>query len=156
MTDDGPCLVEMNCRAHGGNGNWTPLGRALNGGYCQVEATVAAYLDEDEFNGFPDKPPSPLQSNGLEAMLVSYSKGKVKSMPGFEIIQRLPSFVCMSSAVKVGSEVKFTIDLITSPGCIILMNDDNGALQKDLEFIRFLEDINGLFVYETEEKGRSL
>jgi hypothetical protein len=149
MTEDGPCLVEMNCRAHGGNGNWTPLGRALNGGYCQVEATAASYLDEEEFKGFPDKPSSPLQSNGLEAILVSYSKGKVKSMPGYYIIKKLSSFVCMSRSVKVGSEVKFTVDLITSPGCVTLMNDDSGALQKDLDFIKFMEDINGLFVYET-------
>ena len=154
MTDDGPCLVEINCRAHGGDGNWAPLSRALNGGYCQVEATAAAYLDEAEFNGFPDKPSSPLQSNGLDLMLVSYSKGKVKSMPGFDVIKKLPSFVCMSPGVKIGSEVKFTVDLITSPGCVLLMNDDNSVLQKDIEFIRYLEDINGLFVYET--KGESL
>ena len=33
MTADGPCLVEMNCRAHGGDGNWRSLCRALTGGY---------------------------------------------------------------------------------------------------------------------------
>ena len=144
----------MNCRAHGGDGNWTPLGRALNGGYCQVEATAAAYLDEAEFNDYPNTPPSPLKAHGLEAILVSYSKGKVKKMPGYDVIKKLPSFVCMSPAVKIGSEVKFTIDLITSPGCVALMNSDNNVLLKDLEFIRYLEDINGLFVYET--KGESL
>jgi biotin carboxylase len=31
MTDQGPCLIEMNCRAHGGDGNWRPLCRALTG-----------------------------------------------------------------------------------------------------------------------------
>ncbi|KAL3807208.1 hypothetical protein ACHAXA_011015 [Cyclostephanos tholiformis] len=148
MTDDGPCLVEMNCRAHGGNGNWTSLGRALNGGYSQVEATAASYLDEDEFNRFPEKPSSPLKAHGLEAILVSYSRGKVKSMPGYDVIKKLPSFVCMSQSVKIGSEVKLTVDLMTSPGCVILMNDDNSVLRKDLDFIRYLEDINGLFVYE--------
>ena len=144
----------MNCRAHGGDGNWTPLGRALNGGYCQVEATAAAYLDEAEFNDYPNTPPSPLKAHGLEAILVSYSKGKVKKMPGYDVIKKLPSFVCMSPGVKIGSEVKFTIDLITSPGCVALMNSDKNVLLKDLEFIRYLEDINGLFVYET--KGESL
>lgn len=155
MTKDGPCLVEMNCRAHGGDGNWAPLGRALTGGkYCQIEATAAAYLDEEEFTAIPDTPPSPLKAHGLEVNLVSYSKGKVASMPGFEVIKKLPSFVWLSPAASVGSEVKYTVDLITSPGCAVLMNHDDKVLQKDLEFIRYLEEINGLFVYET--KGESL
>jgi len=145
----------MNCRAHGGDGNWAPLGRALTGGkYCQIEASAAALLDEVEFNAIPDKPPSPLKASGLEVNLVSYSKGTVKSMPGFDVIKKLPSFVYLSPAASIGSEVNYTVDLITSPGCVVLMNDDDRVLQKDLEFIRYMEEINGLFVYET--KGESL
>ena len=155
ITKDGPCLVEMNCRAHGGDGNWAPLGRALTGGkYCQIEATAAAYLDEEEFNALPDAPPSPLKAAGLEVNLVSYSKGKVKTMPGFDVMKKLPSFVWLSPAASIGSEVNYTVDLITSPGCVVLMNEDEKVLQKDLDFIRYLEEINGLFVYET--KGESL
>mmetsp|Transcript_32066 Transcript_32066/g.65415 ORF Transcript_32066/g.65415 Transcript_32066/m.65415 type:complete len:694 (+) Transcript_32066:419-2500(+) len=155
MTESGPCLVEMNCRAHGGDGNWAPLARKLTGGkYCQIEATVDAYLEGEEFHKLPDVPPSPLKAHGLEVNLVSYSKGKVKSMPGFDVIKRLPSFVWLSPAASVGSEVTFTVDLITSPGCCVLMNDDPEILDKDLNFIRYLEEINGLFVYET--KGESL
>ena len=145
----------MNCRAHGGDGNWAPLGRALTGGkYCQIEASAAAYLDEEEFNAIPDTPPSPLKASGLEVNLVSYSKGKVKAMPGFDVIKKLPSFVWLSPAASIGSEVNYTVDLITSPGCVVLMNDDPAILQKDLDFIRYMEEINGLFIYET--KGESL
>ena len=145
----------MNCRAHGGDGNWAPLGRALTGGkYCQIEASAAAYLDEEEFNAIPDTPPSPLKASGLEVNLVSYSKGKVKTMPGFDVIKKLPSFVWLSPAASIGSEVNYTVDLITSPGCVVLMNDDPTILQKDLDFIRYMEEINGLFIYET--KGESL
>ena len=155
LTKDGPCLVEMNCRAHGGDGNWTPLARALCGDkYCQVEGTADCYLDEEGFNKLPDKPPSPLQAHGLDVMLVSYSKGKIKSTPAFDVIKKLPSFVCLSPAVSIGQEAQYTIDLITSPGCITLMHHDAAVLDKDLNFIRHLEDINGLFVYET--KGESL
>lgn len=32
MTPSGPCLVEVNCRAQGGDGNWRPLARRLAGG----------------------------------------------------------------------------------------------------------------------------
>lgn len=145
----------MNCRAHGGDGNWVPLGRALTGGkYCQIEATAAAYLDEEEFNDIPDMPPSPLKAQGLDIHLVSYSKGKVLSTPGFDVIKKLPSFVWLSPAASIGSEVTYTVDLVTCPGCVILMHDDEKVLQKDVDFIRYLEEINGLFVYET--KGESL
>merc|ERR1712151_334894 len=45
MTSDGtPCLVEMNCRAHGWDGAWAPLERALIG-YSQVEAACDCYFD---------------------------------------------------------------------------------------------------------------
>ena len=40
LTNTGPCLVEMNCRTHGGDGSWVPLARGLTGGYCQVRAAV--------------------------------------------------------------------------------------------------------------------
>lgn len=152
MTADGPCLVEMNCRAHGGDGNWSPLARALTGGYSQIEATADAYLDPDRFfdnDVYPEAPPSPLRAAGLEVNLISFSRGKIKATPGFDVLQALPSFVWQSPAVKIGDEVDYTIDLISSPGCCILMNKDDAVLKKDLDFIRYLEEINGLFIYET-------
>ena len=79
MTSDGPCLVEMNCRAHGGDGNWVPMVRGLNGGYSQVSATIDAYMDPTRFHALPDKMPSPFKAAGQECCLVSYSEGTVKS-----------------------------------------------------------------------------
>ena len=59
----------------------------------------------------------------------------------------------LSPAVSIGSEVKYTVDLITSPGCGVLMNDNKEVLQKDLDFIRYLEETNALFVYETRSES---
>ena len=150
MTEDGPCLVEMNCRANGGDGNWRPLARALTGGYSQVEATVDCYLDPEAFAKYPDKPPTPFKASGREVALVSYSEGTVKSTPAFEIIKNLPSFVCLESGIKIGSNVKRTIDLVTIAGHVILLNDDANVLEKDIALIRYLEEINALFTYETK------
>ena len=149
MTEEGPCLIEMNCRAHGGDGNWRPLCRALTGGYSQVEAAADAYLDEYAFNRLPDKPCSPFKAWGQEAILVSFSKGKVKSTPGYEVIKHLPSFLCLETGIKEGSEVDFTTDLFTGIGSVIFLNNDKATMERDLEFIRYLEKINGLFEYET-------
>ena len=105
ITEDGPCLVEMNCRAHGGDGNWRPLCKALTGGYSQVEVTADAILEPEKFARIPDKPCSPFKASGLEVIMVSFSSGKVKAMPGYEVIKCLPSFLSFVTGVKIGSEV---------------------------------------------------
>lgn len=150
MTDQGPCLVEMNCRAHGGDGCWRPLCRALTGGYSQVEVAVDALLDGPAFDRIPSRPCSPFQASGQEVILVSYSKGKVKSCPGYDVIRLLPSFVYLETGVKEGSYVDYTIDLATGIGSVILINKDKATLEKDLNFIRYMEEFNGLFVYESK------
>eukprot|EP00547_Thalassionema_nitzschioides_P005643 CAMPEP_0194216736 /NCGR_PEP_ID=MMETSP0156-20130528/19566_1 /TAXON_ID=33649 /ORGANISM="Thalassionema nitzschioides, Strain L26-B" /LENGTH=949 /DNA_ID=CAMNT_0038945567 /DNA_START=101 /DNA_END=2950 /DNA_ORIENTATION=- len=150
MTADGPCLVEMNCRAHGGDGNWRPLCRALTGGYSQVGATIDAYLEPHEFSKLPDKPPSPFKAAGQEVILVSYSSGTVLSTPGFEVLKALPSFLSFESGIQKGSKVDYTIDLLTGIGSIILAHPDPVVLQRDIDFIRHMEKINGFFVYETK------
>jgi len=150
MTADGPCLVEMNCRAHGGDGNWRPLCRALTGGYSQVGATADAYLEPDQFSKLPDKPPSPFKAAGQEVILVSYSSGTVLSTPGFEVLKALPSFLSFESGVHEGSKVEYTIDLITCIGSVILVHPDPLVLERDIDFIRHMEKINGFFTYETK------
>jgi biotin carboxylase len=150
MTEEGPCLVEMNCRAHGGDGNWRPLCRGLTGGYSQVEATVDAYLDPKSFAKLPDRPPSPFKASGQEVILVSRSRGKVKSTPGYDVMKALPSFLCLETGIKAGAEVDYTVDLLTGIGSVILMHPDPSVLSRDIDFIRYLEEINGIFVYETK------
>lgn len=151
MTNDGPCLVEMNARAHGGDGNWRPLCRALNGGYSQVEATVDGFLDSRAFMLIPDKPPSPFKAHGQEVILVSFSRGKVKSTPGYEEIKKLPSYVYLETGVRPGTFVDYTIDLFTGIGSVILMHQDEEVLRKDVERIREMEKNDELFEYETSQ-----
>jgi biotin carboxylase len=153
MTDEGPVLVECNCRAHGGDGNWRPLCKALTGGYSQVEGAVDAFLDDFQFARLPDKPPTPFKAWGQEAILVSYSQGVVKDTPGYKVIKRLPSFVYLETGIKVGSKIDYTIDLFTGIGSVILMHQDKAVVQRDIDFIRYMEDINGIFEYETKSEN---
>lgn len=147
--DGTPCLVEMNCRANGGNGVWHSLAVALAGGYSQIEATVDAYLDTPAFfNAYPDQPSSPLQSFGQEVQLVSYTEGIAKSLPGYEKICQLDSFVHMEPAIKVGQKVVPSVDLITNVGDCVMMNSDKVQLAKDMAFIRQLEIENQMFEFE--------
>ena len=148
MTNDGPCLVEINCRARGGDGAWLPLARALTGGYSQVECTVDSFVDGRQFAITPDRPPSPFKASGEEVILVSFSRGSVKSTPGFEEIQKLPSFVYLETGVREGTHVDYTIDLFTGIGNVILMHDDSSVVEKDVARIREMEKKNELFNYE--------
>jgi biotin carboxylase len=149
ITSDGPCLVEMNCRARGGDGNWRPLCRALTGGFSQVEGAADALLDEEAFNRYPERPPSPFKAAGQEVILVSYAKGKVRATPGYDMIRCLPSFVYLETGIKIGSEVDYTVDLVTGIGSVILMHEDPAVLEKDVNFIRYMEEIKGIFVFES-------
>lgn len=150
MTAEGPCLVEMNCRAHGGDGCWRPLAVALTGGYSQVEVTADAYTDPKSFSRVPDKPSYPFKAFGQEVIFVNYSCGKVKSTPGYDVVRAMPSYVHMDGLVSPGTEVDYTIDLVSGIGSVIVMHQDEEVVKRDIEFIRYLEDINGFFVYETK------
>ena len=150
ITEDGPCLVEMNCRANGGNGTWQPLCNAI-AGYSQVEASIDAYVDEEKFNELPDKYPSPFLAHGQLVDLVSFSSGTVKATPGFEVLKKLPSFYFLETHVKEGVKVVPTVDLVTDIGCIVLMNPDKEMLDRDIEVIRQMEKHNLLFTFYPQE-----
>ncbi len=148
LTPTGPCLVEMNVRAHGGDGNWRSLARGLTGGYSQVEVTVDSYLDKKQFMITPNMPPTPFRASGQEVILVSYSRGRVIGTPGYDIIRDLQSFVYMETGIKVGSFVERTVDLLTGIGSVILMHEDESVLSADISRVREMELNNELFEFE--------
>lgn len=147
MTQDGPCLVEVNCRTHGGDGNWTTLARALTGGYSQVDATIDAFLDEKRFEMTPEIP-NPFEASGQEVILVCKRAGRVVSTPGFDKIRKLKSFVSLVADVAAGSVVECSIDLHTAVGSVFLMHEDLAVMAADLQTIRNMEQECTLFQLE--------
>lgn len=139
MTEDGPCLVEMNCRSHGWDGSWVPLARALTGGYAQPEVALDSHTNEQAFYEIPDVMPSPFKASGQTVMLVSNFAGTVKSAPGYERMRKLPSFVALQTGVEVGSRVELTVDLFSAVGVLVLVNDSADQLQADIEEVRAIE-----------------
>merc|ERR1712232_171928 len=148
MTNDGPCLVEMNCRTHGSDGVWIPLVKALHGGYCQVDVALDAFLDQEAFAKVPDVPPFPFKASGINLDLVNMREGVVTGTPGFNTIRSLPSFVPLESGIHVGMHVERTIDMFTSPGGVVLINEDPEALERDVAVIRTMETDCTLLQYE--------
>merc|ERR1712232_688777 len=146
MTSDGtPCLVEMNCRAHGWDGAWAPLERALIG-YSQVEAACDCYFDGNAFDALPDVFP-PFVAGGQMVELVSNFTGRIEGLPGYETIKQLPSFnfLEVGSHITVGQELELTIDLFTCVGAVILCHPSKKQVAEDEAKIRKMEIDGSLF-----------
>lgn len=144
MTADGPCLVEVNCRCHGGNGAWLPLASALTGGITQVSALVDAFTNEAAFERMPDAPAA-FRAGGCNPMFVSHRTGHVISRPGYERIKAMRSCVSLDESVGVGAELGRTVDLFTACGQAVLAHEDPQVVADDLAAIRAMERDGSMF-----------
>mmetsp|Transcript_80476 Transcript_80476/g.207144 ORF Transcript_80476/g.207144 Transcript_80476/m.207144 type:complete len:430 (+) Transcript_80476:120-1409(+) len=145
MTATGPCLVEVNCRTHGGNGSWMPLARAMTG-YSQVDVNVDAFLSANAFERLPDVPPSPFLAAGQVVTLISYHEGIVEATPGFDKVKALKSFVALEENVHVGDKLEKTIDVFGLTAMCVLVHPDPEVLEADIATIRQMEVEGSLFV----------
>lgn len=146
MTADGtPCLVEMNCRAHGWDGAWAPLEIALVG-YSQVAAACDCYFDCEAFDALPNEFP-PFMAGGRMVELVSNFTGRIEGLPGYEVIKKLPSFDFMEvgAHISIGKELELTIDLFTCAGAVILCHPSKKQVEEDEAKIRQMELDGSLF-----------
>jgi len=148
MTADGPCLVEVNCRCHGGNGAWLPLASTLTGSYNQVTAYVDSAVDADAWAKIPSAPVYPFAGAGSNVIFCSYVDGVVTARPGYDAIKKLRSFQSLEEAVQVGDTVHKSVDLFTSPGQCILVHPNQEVLDEDIRFVRNLENTHAMFELE--------
>jgi hypothetical protein len=86
---DGPCLVEVGSRCHGGEGSWIPVAQECIG-YTQLDVTLSCYLRPDRFDMIPYVPT--LLRHGREAYFVSKQKGVLIDIPGLATLRELKSF----------------------------------------------------------------
>lgn len=89
MCTDGPCLVEVGSRCHGGEGSWIPIATECIG-YTQLDLTMGCYLRPDRFDAIPPVPA--LIKQGREVFLVSKQKGILRDIPGINVLRELSSF----------------------------------------------------------------
>lgn len=157
LTEEGPRLVEMNCRAQGADGSWAPLCRALTGGYSQIEIAVHSYISDEEFDKCPEQPPVPFKASGIEICFVSRVEGVISGTPGFDMVRSLDSFHELFTDVEVGSEVQRTIDPATGVGSVILIHPDDKVLKRDIRLIREMENAGKFFeLQETPSEPQHL
>ena len=89
LCPDGPCLVEVGSRCHGGGATWLPVVQECIG-YNAMEVTLNAFLRPDRFDALPAEPI--LLKQGCEVFLVATCSGTLKDLVGLDTIRELPSF----------------------------------------------------------------
>ncbi|KAG9404384.1 hypothetical protein AC1031_004594 [Aphanomyces cochlioides] len=143
-----PCLIEIGARCHGREGTDMPILDRCQG-YNQVDATVDAYFDKVAFDALP-KMPTTLKAHGIKTTLVSYEHGVLHSMPGLSEIEAMASYVDKKIRHSEGVRIAPTIDMFTTPGCVLMVHADLTTLTQDYERIRELE-LKGLYKLKKEE-----
>lgn len=131
LTKDGPVLIESAARIMG---SIDPLFITQALGRSQVELTLDSYL-------YPQKLPKRnlrtyhLRKHLLFKFIISSQEGEIKKINFLEEIKKLESFKRMDIKVQIGSKLKKTTDLFTSPGVIYLSHENEGVVLQDYQRI---------------------
>jgi len=142
VDEDGPRLVEVNCRQH--NTDFAPLTTACMG-YNALDMLLSAYLGDESdlpldtahmrlvWDELPIVPVS--RAFGAVVHLVCHVEGIITDIHEevIEEIGNLPSVVAMEvyPEFSVGSEVEKTINIKSDSGWVHLISDDEEQFQQD-------------------------
>jgi hypothetical protein len=154
LTNDGPRLVEVNCRQH--NMNFAPLTMA-GMGYNSLDMLLESYLGGgpiETVHAWDDYPTLPsIRAHAAMVHLVNHASGKLVGLNGEALneIQRLESVLELEvypSFLEMGNHISPTVDIRSDAGWVQLINDDEEAFQRD--YHRILELMPTLFLTEEE------
>ena len=136
IDENGPVLIEVNCRPHGSNMDIEFLNRIF--GHHETDCSLDSYLNPRKFH--LDR------KRGYKTFAYGYVKDFivpkdliVKSSPIRDIGIHLKSHYKTSMNFRESQLVSKTQDLETSGGSIYLVNKDYRQIKKDLEFLRKVE-----------------
>jgi hypothetical protein len=132
LTEDGPRLIELNARPHGG-GN-PPLNRHATGD-SQIDRTVRGVLGEALPAGYE------LHGHMLVVFLISRASGVVTNAEVLDGLRELASYHDGAVHVRNGQRIDVTKDLLNtlSLGFVVLSHESREQLYQDYEAVRLLE-----------------
>jgi len=148
----GPVLVELNCRLHGGNGQWVqPANLCM--GYDQLSVFMDVYLNDgkDLWNSIPARPAHALASC-QQVKMRTHIEGTLKGVipEQWGRVLALPSYVSHTFGVQPGEQLIRTIDMPSVPGEVTLVHKDKAVLARDYET---LNAILGEGIFEVESQA---
>ena len=134
--DDEPCLVEVGCRPHGGEGTFVDMvGPTI--GYSQLSVMLDAVEKPYRFHRLPTRPRI-TAGGAAEICLITHAEGILTAWPGMHEVRALKSYLTEELKAKVGQPVPLTVDFLTTPGSIMLMSQEPGQVEKDGDAIHEL------------------
>lgn len=145
VTAEGPVLVEVGARCHGGEGTWQAVTQACIG-YNQIDVTLDAFFEEGRFMAIPPVPKS-LQKSGRECFVVARQSGVVRGFPGFDEIRKFGSYAGEEIMAKKQTFMPLTVDCFTRPAAFQLVHEDESVVAADYERARELE-VEGMWDFE--------
>lgn len=147
---DEPCLVEVGCRPHGGEGTFVELSSPTIG-YDQLSVMLDLVERPYRVHRLPARP-APFTGGAVEVMLIAHASGILRRI-NMEKIRALASYVGEEIKIKVGSDLPLTVDFLCTPGSVMLRSADSKQLRADTDAIHEL-CIDGLFEIEKPSQIR--
>jgi len=137
LTDEGPVLIESGARPMGGAFPPDIIEKCF--GYTQILLVIESYVDPDAFFARFDSEYSPNMTL-LHKCLISTREGVVEAVPGISLLSRLKSIQRGDFTKPLESDViPRTVNLLTSPGLVILGHEDEAVVEHDYALIREME-----------------
>ena len=136
IDEKGPVLIEINCRPMGSDMPAKFLDRIW--GHHETDLALDAYLHPEAFLAHINDPFRPL-AKGLKKHLITDRDMDVISAPVLSMIRHQKSFCHARLGKTVSDHLARTVDLDTSAGVLYLVNEDEGQLYRDREFLERIE-----------------
>jgi biotin carboxylase len=136
IDENGPVLIEVNCRPHGSNMDAKYLNMIF--GHHETDCSLDSYLSPKKFN-LDRKNGYKTFAYGIAKEFIIPKDLVVKSSPISNIGVNLKSHYKTSVNFSESQFVSKTQDLETSGGSIYLVSRDYRQIRKDLEFLRNIE-----------------
>lgn len=140
LTNDGPRLLEIASRIPGGiDPNVLTECVEIN----QLDHTIKLYADlyDEKIDPLPQQSYL-LKKNAAWINLIAEEDSVLQDADSFiSEIKNLPSFFSFFSALKNGTHLRKTVDLISCPGALFLVHDDMQVIKEDYNRIRELEKL---------------
>ena len=148
VDENGPVLIEINCRTMGGN--MPPAFLDAAHGHHETDVVLNDLLSPGYHSFYKELPYYPLAKATLK-VFISQADAKLLSIPGNNLLKHLKSFFSVDHHVKTNMKIKPTVDLFSSPGSLYLVNTNETQLNKDLDLVSRLEKNDPELIYQTKK-----
>ena len=137
VDEEGPVLVEVNCRPMGGG--LVRLYSEMVSGQHETDSALDSYLDPEKFY-LDSLKPYRLKRCGIGKDLVFTKDTEIVSAPVLQICRRLRSYYSASyDLIGRTDMVRQTTDLETEAGVVYLIHDSEQQVRDDCDLLHLLE-----------------